>query len=318
MHWSSLVSDAESLSILGSIASFGWIGKLPTRQVTDGLFQAFSLATDHQHRASSPLLRRVLFGGALHLDIKVASGLFARLCRRRNRCLENRRRFPNAKPLLEWHDRAASSVGLLRRWLKEQGWSVLRPWIWRHGNVHCHASERTLSLEGPCVAQVLSRQLHALRYQWRAQHFLDWALGSRHEARDLVSRRGLRRLLRDFQDIDLEKTRLALQSSGATRAVLLGAVVSDSWLAVSQQVPNRCSLCGASPNTWEHLAWHCNASCLGPRPECPDNLLTARFGWIRVGPRATSDRRVLLHLASRLSALWQVRHGQLPLASARD
>ena len=85
---------------VGSIASFGWIGKLPTRQVTDGLFQAFSRATDHQHRASSPLLRRVLFGGALHLDVKVASGLFARLFRRRIRCLDNRRRFPNSTPLL--------------------------------------------------------------------------------------------------------------------------------------------------------------------------------------------------------------------------
>ena len=142
----------------------------------------------------------------------------------------------------EWHNRAASSVGLLRRWLKEQGWCVLGPWVWRHSNAYSHASERMLSLEGPCVTQDLSRQLHALRYQWRAQHFLGWALGSRHETRDLVSRRGLRRLFRGFQDIDLEKTRLAPQSGGAARAVLLGAVVSDSWLAASQQVPNRCSL----------------------------------------------------------------------------
>ena len=282
---------------VGSIAGFGWIGKLPTRRVTDGLFQAFSRATDHQHRASSPLLRRVLFGGALHLDVKVASGLFARLCRRRHRGIVTR-----------WHDRAASSVGLLRRWLKEQGWRESRPWVWRHGNAHSSAEERVLSLEAPCSEQVLSRQLHALRYQWRAQHFLDWALGARHEARDLVSRRGLRRLLRDFQAIDLEKTRQALQLGGACRAVLLGAVVSDAWLSVSQQLPDRCSLCGHSPGSWEHLAWHCRCPGLGPRPECPENLLVARFGWIRKGPRAASDRRVLAHLANCLSALWAARH----------
>ena len=47
----------------------------------------------------------------------------------------------------------------------------------------------------------------------------------------------------------------ALLSSGALRAVLFGAVVSDTWLAEAQQAPKRCSFCGRSPGDWRRLAW---------------------------------------------------------------
>ena len=50
----------------------------------------------------------------------------------------------------------------------------------------------------------LQKLLHAIRYQRRAQHFLEWSLGHRHEARDLVAKKSLPGLLRDFQAVDLE------------------------------------------------------------------------------------------------------------------
>ena len=85
-------------------------------------------ATSHQHRASNPSLRSVLFGGALHLDVKLACNLFARLCRRRFRCLNLKRENPETQPLVSWQNRAATALGLLRRWLRQQGWQESQPW----------------------------------------------------------------------------------------------------------------------------------------------------------------------------------------------
>ena len=118
----------------------------------------------------------------LHLDVKLACNLFARLYRMRFRCLGLSMEEPEAQLLVRWQNRAATALGLLRRWLSQQGWQEVQPWSWRNTNRHCLQAEKTLSL----LANDMQKQLHAIRYHWRAQHFLEWSVGHRHEARDLA------------------------------------------------------------------------------------------------------------------------------------
>ena len=87
---------------VGPVASYGWrAGFLPRKPWMTFLKVSPELLAN-LHRASNPSWCKVLTGGSLFLDIKqVACKLFARLYRRRLRCLGLRQQQPDAQPLAE-------------------------------------------------------------------------------------------------------------------------------------------------------------------------------------------------------------------------
>ena len=301
LSWTSMFRAYQSF--VNSIASYGWIGKLPTQTKADMLFRGFTRATGYQQRMANLTLRKVLYGGALDLRIKAGLGLFRKVARRRHKSLEAQAAGREALQF-RWQNKAATTVGLLRRWLASDGWTETRPWVWKHTNAHSRPADSVISLERRNFR--VPKLEHAIRHLWRAQQFLSWSLGDRHEARDLVGRGGLRQVLRDFEDIDLMRTRRQLETSGACRAVLLGSVVSDAWLAVAMQQSDTCALCHGEAGHWHHVCWQCpqTADTRGPKPP---NLLTARFGWLRRG-QYRQDLQTLRHLTSCVARVWQTRH----------
>eukprot|EP00439_Symbiodinium_sp_Y106_P074583 s2192_g14.t1 len=72
LSWTSMFRAYQSF--VNSIASYGWIGKLPTQTKADMLFRGFTRATGYQQRMANLTLRKVLYGGALDLRIKAGLG----------------------------------------------------------------------------------------------------------------------------------------------------------------------------------------------------------------------------------------------------
>ena len=125
-------------------------------------------------------------------------------------------------PPLQWQNKAATSLGLLRRWLAKDGWTELKPWVWQHTNAHSRPQESRLSLEHRNA--LVPKLEHAIRHQWRAQQFLTWSLIVAGAGRSTLRGRG------------------RLSSPQGPRV----SVVSDAWLRVSQQTSGTCSLCGGT------------------------------------------------------------------------
>ena len=102
---------------------------------------------------------------------------------------------------------------------------------------------------------------------------LEWLLGDRHEAEELLAKRGVARVMQDFHSRDLEQVRKLLATGPAARAALLGSFVSDLWLYNAGKTPDGdCSFCGAAQGCFWHAVWECPFT-IRERPRTPTNSL---------------------------------------------
>ena len=194
------------------------------------------------------------------------------------------------------HRLAYFADGSSSNWCERGRWTWYHPRLRREGCTQAlqgfDLSRRNTSLEAVT---------HAARHAWRRERFLEWLNGNRHEAQSMIAQHGVLPILRGFHRQSLDKIRQHMQLGPAQRSVLLGSVVSDSWLfEAGRRESAECCLCGHERGSFEHLAWECRVTrqtrC--PRPVCP---LEARLGW---GNGATT----LTHLASCVQLLWEDRY----------
>lgn len=286
LDFSSLMRHFHKLVV--PLMVYGWCSKKPTQRDSDRVFNKLTLAS-HTCRMANNKIRKAIYGGGLHLEAVWGTHLFRTVARLRSR------------GKLSWHNRAGSCVGLLRRWLKTQQWTEVRPWIWQSGRTQLHLDMGEIA-----------RSCHLVRQQWRQQQFLGWLHGHRHEAHQLLEQYTEPQLLEFFNEINWEATRVALMNgSAAERSVLLGAVTSPLWLhrGGHRNETGCCPWCD-EPGHWMHMAWACQS-----RPSAvaqPRNPLEARFGWQSNRRHAVLQHRqnaVLQHLASIQQELWLARHG---------
>ena len=194
----------------------------------------------------------------------------------------------------------------MRAWLLKRGWKVTRPFVWQGDS-----AETRLDLSS-ASRQTKGQMQHNCRQQWRLWCFRKFLLGKRHEAREFRSVSALPALLRQAEDIDLERLREFAREYAEGRSVLLGAAVSPAWLAHCSQVDPAlfvCPCCGAPRASWYHMAWHCPAR---PKVPIPANIFQRRFGWPLKSQTTESARAILEHMAAAVRLLWQQRHGRPP------
>ena len=285
------------------VVCYGWSVRLPTCHTTDQLFNKFSVISQQQYHASSDL-RKILYGGAIHIQLQAASNLLRRIVRMKVRSdSQHLLRIEPEVPLI-WQHKPHTSLGCLHRFLVKQGWTSISPWKYRHSSTRGFISERMIDLQKPFEVE---KNLHALRTQWR-YNILDSFLNSgRREASDLLSRKSKDNIFRDFSFIDLKVTRSALISQGTARHIMLAAFNSDSVLNVidPRKFSGVCSICGKFRGTFHHLFYVCPH--FGTPLHVPTNCLTYRFGWIS-SDHNCRDSSHLEAMKARLEALWHIRH----------
>ena len=281
-------------SLVLPVMTYGWIGKLPGRTRSNGLFSALSTAMSTL-RLANDRIREVVYGGNTHLDAVLGQRLFARVCKLK------------AKQAISWTNEAYTSVGLLRRWLKKCGWVPDGPWKWKAGRVQLSGVHDANRLQ-------LQKQKHQIRQQWRHENLFRWATGRRHEAAALRGALPAAKILQELHSSDLDWIRLHADRNAESRSVLLGAVASFGWLAKARGQPEdescACAWCHRSLGDWLHPAWECPAAPKKhTRPVKPRRWLQARFGWPALKSSRQEADRILQHLASTVADLWRTRHG---------
>ena len=296
LSWSQLHRAFQSF--VCSVGAYGWVARLPLLKSTNKLFNAFTHCVQDQQRVANCELCKVLYGASLHLDVRTACTLLKRVAIRKVR--QDAAAVPVPQfARLTWQNKAATSLGLLRRWLAGQGWTEAEPWFWHHPFTYCAPCECVLDLRRPGL---LPAALHAVRAQWRAGHFATWVMGPRHEVRDLTSRFSRHELLSEYGRTDLRLTRSLVDLSGAHRTVLLGAVVSSMWLFRSGATSSgACPLCGAGTGSFDHLFYECSAH--SPPLVRPSSGLLARLRW----PRDKSQVAHVHGMAAKVQQLWRAR-----------
>ena len=286
-NFANLVGHTHRLVV--PLCSYGWISKKPTKDDSDSSFKKLTSAT-HSCRMANENIRKICYGAAVHLDVVWATRMFRAVIRlRQSGCA--------------WQNKAATCVGLLRRWLVNNGWAEVGPWSWHNGRERLCAE---VSQQQP-----VALALHNIRQQWRRQQFILWLRGKRHEAHFLLAQYSEQQLLGFFDGVDWEATRLALlHGSAAERSVILGAVVSPLWLHRSgkEYESGHCPWCDDVSGHWMHLAWYyCNS--MSPAGPVPTNPLLARFGWQLHG-RQQYSVSCLHWLGQVQQELWLARFGQ--------
>ena len=254
-----------------------------------------------QQKKTNPSIRQVLYGGKLDLNLRIVSNTVRRVARQRMHAIQ-------ANEAFEWHRRSATSLGNIHKFLKLEGWTSPNPWIFCHPSNRGQPCERELRLDTPSD---IEKYLHALRTQWRYNRLLDFLSSDRHEAEAMLQEHTTEFLLSQFQKIDLEKTRNALNASGSHRSIILGSVVSDAWLHVSKFNSPLCVACDQVHGSFQHQMYECT-SFPGPLPTIPSNPWTHRFGWIS-SDRPDQDLENLRLMTQRLEHLWSLRWGRAPL-----
>ena len=207
-----------------------------------------------------------------------------------------------------WHNVPHTTLGMLRRRLKEVGFVERGPWKWevpRRWFRHVKPSERSLDL-GPGARQPEAAQLHTIRQQLRRMSFEDYLSSSRHEAVELSARHSRRALFAAFGGINLQKTHEALGLGPGFRAAFMASSCSPMHLfrARKEGETGVCPFCGDPGGFHDHVLWHCRGNPLPAEVRMPANPLTRRLGWVSQDGWAASA-----HVAETVSKLWRHRHG---------
>ena len=281
-----------------SKASYGWVGRFPTKQAAEKLFTMLSRGFRTGYLASRDL-RKVLYGTTVHLSTVVVLRAWQQLRRANDRGL-----------LGQWHNVPHTTLCLVRRHLKAIGFSEQGPWRWavpQAWRQHVPASERCLDLR-PGSRQQAEEQLHALRQQMRRSAFENYLASTRHEAVKLVQQHSMQALFRAFSSIDIPRTRKALGLGPGYRAAFLASTVSPEHLyrAGGQGETGVCPFCRRAIGYHAHLLWGCRTNARPPGVGVPANPLTRRLGW--VSPRDGWDASV--HVAETACKLWASRHAR--------
>lgn len=186
------------------VAAYGWTCRKAPAETAKVLHNTLTKALNTTKMANTEI-RKVVYAATTHLDIITLQRLFRCSCR-----LRWHRK-------VQWNNRAFTSIHLLRKHMKDHGWRETGPWNWTDPH-----SRATIKLETK-LEIFLPSTSHTLETALFVQ------LGQRTSSRSLEG---------NSNELDWVRT-TAYTATAAQRAVLLGSVVSPTWLHRSM---------GTSPN----------------------------------------------------------------------
>ena len=259
------------------VVAYGWTCRKASAETPKALHNSLTKTLNTTKMANSEI-RKVVYAATTHLDIVTLQRMFRRSCRLR------------WHQKIQWSNRAFTSIHLLRIHMKAHGWRETGPWNW----IDPHSRE-IIQLEATHDTQSLKFFCHQLRTRWRQHCLANWAKGPRHEAAQWRQTVTEQQLQQDLIAVDLEWVRKrAHVANAAERAVLLGSVVSPTWLHRSSGTSPGCPWCSCSWATLEHIYWHCPS--FPQRPATPGSFLQQRFGWALKNQSADIASQVLHHI----------------------
>ena len=268
-------------------ALYGWVSRFPPNRDVNLLFNSLSKMTG-SNRVASPILRSVLYGGSCHLQVLVATRLFKRLCRMKQRNTAS------------WSNAFGTPAGALRRWLKDFGWTETGQWKW---------TKEGESLQAPSHTEV-DRQMHQIRMSWRLHLLRKFAGHTRHEAAEWRRSTSPLQMREEINQVNLEAARKSFHAADSNgRAILLGSIVSPAYLGRAKGEDDRCPWCGKL-GTFMHIAWHCrDFPDAAQRPSLPTTWLERRLAWPQHTTSMTRHKQVLQWLAHVQQQVLLMRHG---------
>ena len=189
-----------------------------------------------------------------------------------------------------WQSPCGTPVFVLKKWLGDRGWTVVRPWSWRH-----EVGRATLTFNDSFD---VDQARHELRACWKLWAFDQFLWSSRREV-ETVAQTTVQHLL----NIPWNDIRRLCDSNPAARCVALGARCSPGYFWTQENFDTSCLWCDAF-ESWHHLAWVCPCSpFLSRRPALPRAGVERRFGWGNPG--------TLEYLSLVQQAIWDKRHSDV-------
>ncbi len=224
-------------SLVIPVAAYGWTCRKAPAETANTLHNALTEALNTTKMANSDI-RKVVYAATTHLDIVTLQRLFRRSCRLR------------WHQKVQWNNSPFTSIHLLRKHMKDHGWQENGPWKWGDPD---HLRE-TITLEATVDTQKLKLFCHQLRTRWRHHCLSNWARGLRHEATLWRQTSTEQQVQQELDQVDLEWVRKTAHTATASqRAVLLGSVVSPTWLHRSMGTSPHCAWCSCTWATLEHI-----------------------------------------------------------------
>jgi len=280
-----------------SKASYGWVGKWPTKQTSEKLFSAL-LHGFHAGFSAARNLRKLFFGALTDLQITLLTRTWGR-CRRQ----------VERNGLPQWGNRPHTTIALLRSQLKKLGFVEARPFVWHPPRCWALAfpSER-LQLNLGNLQQDVNLQLHNIRTLYRCQQFEGFIKSDRRDARELRQFLSPAALRHRFGNTDLKKCRGWIENSAEFRSVVFGSFWSPAALEPRMSGDPTCPWCLRCLGTHSHIFWQCpqNADLRNMYPHHFQDLdpLTLRLGWLQ----HDTNEIVVSHMCNTVKHIWKLRH----------
>eukprot|EP00438_Fugacium_kawagutii_P017402 Skav229241 [mRNA] locus=scaffold2154:138662:141184:+ [translate_table: standard] len=130
---------------------------------------------------------------------------------------------------------AGAAWQLLTRRLNNAGWKFQRRSnVCRRADILSEGLQPVLRVIGLDHQDALQAQQHVYRRAWRRLQFETWMSASRHEASQMLGESSTVDFLKSFHAFEWELIRRTVAVGPAHRTVVLGAAVSDAWMAAQQ------------------------------------------------------------------------------------
>ena len=287
-----------------SMAAYGWVGKNPTVEMGDSLFNLLTKWLNTGKGASREL-RKLFYGSITWLPWVVTQRRWSRMYRR-------------DRSGLRWNSKPYTSLRLLQQSLSKLGFTSDEPWIWKplpDFRPVFTGDESKLDLH-PLSQQPVELQLHIIRRMCKFQCYLKFSKQlHRRDAADLHDTLDLPDRVQSFAEVDLTAARTALENSGSCRALFMCGLDSASFLSPAarffgcgleeiHQCEDACPFCVQEPGSHDHIFWNCSQN-VAPVP-APVNWLQRRFGWPILGN--ANNLNIIQHLTRTVEEPWSLRH----------
>jgi hypothetical protein len=285
-----------------SKAAFGWVGRSPTAEVVNKLFNTMTVSMASQ-RCGARALKKMFFGANTFLSQVLVTRRLARM-----------HRLLKKDPGMAWHMKPFTPVALLRKDMTNLGFCEKEPWVWKVDEdwfQHVPRDEQVVDLRHDAGYE-LPQLLHACREAFRRSCLLEFlAHPKRRDATNFRENHEEAALKAAYSEIDFRRTRTFAEALSSCRNLFLGAFMSSACLYRADQkedlagLGDTCAFCQQEVGYQHHMFWDCPDNPFNH--PIPSNVFQRRMGWVlRTDTGKTPD--YLSHMEKSVRRLWSIRH----------
>ncbi|CAL1170384.1 unnamed protein product, partial [Cladocopium goreaui] len=204
-----------------SKAAFGWVGRSPTAEVVNKLFNTMTVSMASQ-RCGARALKKMFFGANTFLSQVLVTRRLARM-----------HRLLKKDPGMAWHMKPFTPVALLRKDMTNLGFCEKEPWVWKVDEdwfQHVPRDEQVVDLRHD-AGYGIPQLLHACREAFRRSCLLEFlAHPKRRDATNFRENHEEAALKAAYSEIDFRRTRTFAEALSSCRNLFLGAFMSSACL----------------------------------------------------------------------------------------